>query len=142
MRQQKLTARKRILARPRPVLILVEPQLNASVADLILPDGVGQREALSSTITVGIGPSTCGRGCGCGHGRFALDELAQLAQAFEEGDHGAVEAAVHEFGEAEGELAGGVEFEGGDLRRVGRSGGGGGGGGGTGCGGRRRWWLL
>ena len=43
MRQQKFTARKRILARPRPGLIGAISQLDTHIVDLVLVDLIRQR---------------------------------------------------------------------------------------------------
>lgn len=53
----------------------------------------------------------CGRRSGVG----GVHKLAKLAEAFEEGDHPGVDAAVENY-PAHGEVAGGEEVEGGDFR--------------------------
>ena len=59
MRQQKLTARKRILARPCPGLIRAIPQLDAHIIDLVLVDLIRQCRARTAVL-----PSTIMRFAG------------------------------------------------------------------------------
>jgi hypothetical protein len=97
MRQQKLAARKRILARFRPGLVLADAQLDALVVDLVLADLIRQTHATRDGRPYAAQPARRMHA-------LRLDELAQLPQTLEEGNHGRVDLAVREA-EGDGEVA-------------------------------------
>jgi hypothetical protein len=99
MRQQKLAARKRILARLSPRLVLADAQLDALVVDLVLADLIRQTHATATRDGRPYAAQPARR-----MHALRLDELAQLPQTLEEGNHGRVDLAVREA-EGDGEVA-------------------------------------
>jgi len=79
MRQQELTTRQRKLARLAPQIILRNAQLDTHISNLIPLNAIRQPQWM-------LAP----------RGRLGFDVGAELPHAFEEGDHGVVEAPVHE----------------------------------------------